>query len=103
MELPRRMTMQKWLLPEYIEDLLPGEAARVERLRRCILDLFFVHGYELVVPPMLEYVESLLTGTGHDLDLKTFSSSGPALFDSNLIVNYEIKIHPIDPTEMMRR
>jgi ATP phosphoribosyltransferase regulatory subunit len=72
MELPRRMTMQKWLLPEYIEDLLPGEAARVERLRRRILDLFFVHGYELVVPPMLEYVESLLTGTGHDLDLKTF-------------------------------
>ena len=66
------MTMQKWLLPEYIEDLLPGEAARVERLRRRILDLFFVHGYELVVPPMLEYVESLLTGTGHDLDLRTF-------------------------------
>lgn len=66
------MTMQKWLLPEYIEDLLPGEAARVESLRRRILDLFFVHGYELVVPPLLEYVESLLTGTGHDLDLRTF-------------------------------
>ncbi len=66
------MIMQKWLLPEYIEDLLPGEAARVERLRRRILDLFFVHGYELVVPPMLEYVESLLTGTGFDLDLRTF-------------------------------
>jgi len=66
------MTMQKWLLPEYIEDLLPGEAVRVERLRRRILDLFFVHGYELVVPPMLEYLESLLTGMGHDLDLKTF-------------------------------
>ena len=64
--------MQKWLLPEYIEDLLPGEAARVELLRRRILDLFFVHGYELVVPPMLEYLESLLTGTGHDLDLRTF-------------------------------
>lgn len=64
--------MQKWLLPEYIEDLLPGEAARVERLRRRLLDLFFTHGYELVVPPMLEYVESLLTGTGHDLDLRTF-------------------------------
>ena len=66
------MIMQKWLLPEYIEDLLPAEAARVERLRRRVLDLFFVHGYELVVPPMLEYVESLLTGTGHDLDLRTF-------------------------------
>jgi ATP phosphoribosyltransferase regulatory subunit len=66
------MIMQKWLLPEYIEDLLPGEAARVELLRRRILDLFFVHGFELVVPPMLEYLESLLTGTGHDLDLRTF-------------------------------
>jgi ATP phosphoribosyltransferase regulatory subunit len=66
------MIMQKWLLPEYIEDLLPGEAARVELLRRRILDLFFAHGYELVVPPMLEYLDSLLTGTGHDLDLRTF-------------------------------
>ncbi len=64
--------MQKWLLPEYIEDVLPVEAARVERLRRRILDLFYGHGYELVVPPMLEYLDSLLTGTGHDLDLKTF-------------------------------
>src|SRR5262245_31550417 len=64
--------MQKWLLPEYIEDILPAEAARVERLRRRILDLFAAWGYELVVPPMLEYLDSLLTGTGHDLDLKTF-------------------------------
>jgi ATP phosphoribosyltransferase regulatory subunit len=64
--------MQKWLLPEHIEDILPAEAARVERLRRRILDLFFSHGYELVIPPMLEYLDSLLTGTGHDLDLRTF-------------------------------
>jgi ATP phosphoribosyltransferase regulatory subunit len=64
--------MQKWLLPEYIEDILPAEAGRVERLRRRILDLFHAYGYELVVPPMLEYLDSLLTGTGHDLDLKTF-------------------------------
>jgi ATP phosphoribosyltransferase regulatory subunit len=64
--------MQKWLLPEYIEDILPAEAARVERLRRRILDLFFAHGYELVIPPMLEYLDSLLTGTGRDLDLRTF-------------------------------
>ena len=64
--------MHKWLLPEYIEDILPAEAARVERLRRRILDLFFSHGYELVIPPMLEYLDSLLTGTGHDLDLRTF-------------------------------
>jgi len=64
--------MTAWLLPEYIEDILPDEAQRIERLRRAILDLFHVHGYELVMPPLLEYVESLLTGTGHDLDLQTF-------------------------------
>ena len=64
--------MRNWLLPEYIEDILPAEAYAIERLRRRILDLFQVHGYELVMPPLLEYVESLLTGTGHDLDLRTF-------------------------------
>src|SRR5688572_27255100 len=64
--------MRAWLLPEYIEDILPAEAARIERLRRELLDLFAVHGYELVMPPLLEYVDSLLTGTGHDLDLQTF-------------------------------
>jgi ATP phosphoribosyltransferase regulatory subunit len=63
--------MRRWLLPEYIEDILPAEAQRVEALRRTILDLFRTHGYELVIPPLLEYLESLLTGTGHDLDLKT--------------------------------
>jgi ATP phosphoribosyltransferase regulatory subunit len=66
------MTMRNWLLPEYIEDILPAEAARIERLRRRVLDLFETWGYELVMPPMLEYLESLLTGTGHDLDLRTF-------------------------------
>src|SRR5687767_14630435 len=64
--------MRAWLLPEYIEDILPVEATRIERLRRQVLDLFEVHGYELVIPPLLEYIESLLTGTGHDLDLQTF-------------------------------
>src|SRR6185436_9361357 len=64
--------MRAWLLPEYIEDILPAEAARIERLRRALLDLFAVNGYELVMPPLLEHVESLLTGTGHDLDLQTF-------------------------------
>ena len=64
--------MRRWLLPEYIEDILPAEAQRVEALRRRILDLFRSHGYDLVIPPLLEYLESLLTGTGHDLDLKTF-------------------------------
>jgi ATP phosphoribosyltransferase regulatory subunit len=64
--------MRTWLLPEYVEDILPAEAARIERLRRAILDLFAGHGYQLVMPPLLEYVDSLLTGTGHDLDLRTF-------------------------------
>jgi ATP phosphoribosyltransferase regulatory subunit len=64
--------MRTWVLPEYFEDILPAEAARIERLRRGILDLFRTHGYELVMPPLLEHMESLLTGTGHDLDLRTF-------------------------------
>ena len=62
----------KWLLPEYVEDILPAEAMRMEKLRRRILDLFFKRGYELVMPPLLEYMDSLLTGTGHDLELRTF-------------------------------
>lgn len=66
------MSMRNWLLPEYIEDVLPAEAARIEHLRRRLLDLFQVHGYRLVIPPLLEYLESLITGVGHDLDLATF-------------------------------
>ena len=64
--------MRTWALPEHIEDLLPAEAAKLERMRRLALDCFEVHGYQLVVPPLLEYVESLLSGTGHDMDLATF-------------------------------
>ena len=63
---------RRWLLPEHIEDVLPAEARAIERLRRAILDLFETHGYQLVAPPLLEYVESLLSGTGRDLDLATF-------------------------------
>lgn len=61
-----------WLLPEHIADALPHEAAKIEELRRTVLDLFSVHGYEHVMPPMLEYLDSLLTGTGSDLTLRTF-------------------------------
>jgi ATP phosphoribosyltransferase regulatory subunit len=64
--------MRRWLLPEHIEDVLPAEARAIESLRRAILDLFEAHGYELVAPPLLEYLESLLSGTGRDLDLVTF-------------------------------
>lgn len=64
--------MPRWLLPESISDILPSEARRIEMLRRRLLDLYRTYGYELVMPPMIEYIESLLTGSGHDLDLKTF-------------------------------
>jgi ATP phosphoribosyltransferase regulatory subunit len=64
--------MRNWLLPEDIQDILPPEARRVEALRARLLELFRVHGYQLVAPPLLEYIESLLTGTGEDLDLRTF-------------------------------
>jgi len=64
--------MRNWLLPENLEDILPPQAQRIDGLRARLLELFRVHGYELVIPPMLEYLESLLTGTGHDLDLRTF-------------------------------
>ena len=63
---------ERWLLPEGMDELVPPESVRVERLRRALLDLFDRWGYELVTPPFIEYLESLLTGTGEDLDLHTF-------------------------------
>jgi len=62
----------RWLLPEGIEEVLPPAARRLERLRRDLLDLYDSWGYELVIPPFIEFLESLLTGTGNDLDLQTF-------------------------------
>lgn len=64
--------MNRWLLPEDIADVLPAEARKVESLRRAILDLYQSYGYELVAPPILEFIDSLLTGTGSDLNLQTF-------------------------------
>jgi len=64
--------MARWLLPEGISDVLPSEAQFLEQLRRSALDLYRGYGYELVVPPLLEYTDSLLTGVGVDLDLRTF-------------------------------
>ena len=61
-----------WLLPEHIADVLPVEAGRIEALRRRLLDRAQGYGFELVMPPLLEHLESLLSGTGHELDLKTF-------------------------------
>lgn len=64
--------MPNWLLPEHIADVLPSEARKIEELRRLLLDNFRTYGYELVMPPLLEYIESLLTGAGQDMDLRTF-------------------------------
>ncbi len=64
--------MLNWLLPENIADVLPSEARKIENLRRLILDNFHLYGYELVMPPMLEYLESLLAGVGQHTDLRTF-------------------------------
>lgn len=64
--------MNRWLLPEDIADVLPAQARKVETLRRAILDLYQSYGYELVTPPLLEFLDSLLTGTGADLNLQTF-------------------------------
>ncbi len=64
--------MRNWLLPEYIEDILPAEAFAIEAKRRHIMDWLLVHGYQLVGPPLLEYVESLLSGSGGDSNLRMF-------------------------------
>jgi ATP phosphoribosyltransferase regulatory subunit len=64
--------MPNWLLPENIADVLPSEARKIEELRRGMLDNFRLYGYELVMPPMLEYLDSLLAGAGEDTDLRTF-------------------------------
>jgi ATP phosphoribosyltransferase regulatory subunit len=64
--------VNRWLLPDGLEEALPLAARRLEALRRAILDQFDVWGYDLVIPPMAEYLESLLTGAGRELDLQTF-------------------------------
>ncbi|MDR2365380.1 MAG: ATP phosphoribosyltransferase regulatory subunit [Zoogloeaceae bacterium] len=66
-----------WLLPEHLADALPPEAARIEVLRRQMLDVFSRHGFELVMPPLMEYLESLLTGAGRDLSLRTCKLADP--------------------------
>lgn len=61
-----------WLLPEHVADVLPAQARRIEALRRRLLDQAQAYGYELVIPPLLEHLDALLSGTGHELDLSTF-------------------------------
>jgi ATP phosphoribosyltransferase regulatory subunit len=66
------VTRDRWLLPEGIEEILPAEARRLEDMRRAVLDLFDRWGYALVMPPLIEFLDSLLTGVGRDMDLQTF-------------------------------
>ena len=63
---------ERWLLPEGMDELVPPDSLRLERTRRSLLDLFARWGYDIVTPPFIEYLESLLTGTGEDLELHTF-------------------------------
>ena len=65
-------SVDRWQLPDGIEEVLPARAATVERLRRELLDLYRGWGYQLVIPPLMEFTDSLLTGLGQDLDLLTF-------------------------------
>jgi len=62
----------RWLLPEGVDEALPEQAEKIEQLRRVLLNLHGRWGYDLVIPPLLEYLDSLLTGAGSDLELETF-------------------------------
>ncbi|MDU5679962.1 MAG: ATP phosphoribosyltransferase regulatory subunit, partial [Pseudomonas aeruginosa] len=84
-------TVDRWLLPDGIEEVLPPEAARIEAARRQVLDLFHRWGYEFVVTPHIEYLESLLTGAGQDLDLRTFKVTDPA---SGRLMGFRADITP---------
>ena len=64
--------VDRWLLPDGVDEVLPEQAQAVEHLRRQVLDLYHNWGYDLVIPPMVEFTESLLSGSGSDLDLMTF-------------------------------
>jgi ATP phosphoribosyltransferase regulatory subunit len=64
--------LDHWLLPEGVEEMLPFAAQKLEQLRRDLVNLYTSWGYELVIPPLIEFLDSLLTGTGNDLDLQTF-------------------------------
>lgn len=84
-------TVDRWLLPDGIEEVLPPEAARIEVVRRQMLDMFQRWGYEFVVTPHIEYLESLLTGAGQDLDLRTFKVTDP---QSGRLMGFRADITP---------
>lgn len=66
------MALPRWALPEYFEDVLPVAAQRLERLRRSLLDEFRLHGYQLVIPPSVEFLDALVSGAGQDMDESTY-------------------------------
>lgn len=84
-------TVDRWLLPDGIEEVLPPEAANIELARRRVLDLFQCWGYELVITPHIEYIESLLSGAGQDLDLRTFKVTDP---QSGRLIGFRADITP---------
>ncbi len=69
--------MRKWVLPDFVEDVLPPTAAKMEQTRRALIDTFSKHGYEFVNPPLVEHLDALLTGTGKDLEHNTFKLIDP--------------------------
>lgn len=73
----RSLPAERWLLPDGVQELLPDEALRLEELRRRVLDTFAAWGYQQVVPPFIEFLDSLLTGTGHDLESLTYKLIDP--------------------------
>ncbi|BCX88093.1 ATP phosphoribosyltransferase regulatory subunit [Methylomarinovum tepidoasis] len=75
--MPQGLPTDRWLLPDGVEELLPAEAARLETLRRRLLDTCGAWGYEQVVPPLIEFLDALLTAGGHDLELQTFKLTDP--------------------------
>ena len=83
--------LDRWLLPDGIEDVLPAEAARIEAARRQVLDLFQTWGYELVITPHVEYLESLLTAASQDLALRTFKVTDP---QSGRLMGFRADITP---------
>jgi ATP phosphoribosyltransferase regulatory subunit len=84
-------TVDRWLLPDGIEEVLPPQAAQIEASRRQVLDMFEAWGYEYVVTPHIEFLESLLTGAGQKLDLRTFKVTDP---QSGQLMGFRADITP---------
>ena len=71
---------KRWLLPDGVEEILPAEAGKLELIRRTLLDLYKSWGYQLVITPLIEYLDSLIVGSSHDLELQTFKIIDPVSY-----------------------